>query len=188
MIETATDFAEKSVMTSADKYAKRNQSNIDRIKAQIKEGKIGEMISYQHLSQFLPEISKPDLSIFDKSKKNWDPDLKDPSGLRIAVKSQDIVSAINYGESWVFQFGNNGNYDCDVGVFKENDDNHYVTFNSLNVPKRIGTVKALVKIKWLHEKKLFKEMKVHQLRGNKVAVYFDDLQNYENELFQLNAL
>lgn len=185
MIDVANEFAEKSAITSLDKYHKRNQNSLLKIKSQIKDGKIGEMIAYQHLCKIFPEISKPDLSIFDNFQKSWDPDLYDPSGIRIAVKSQDIVSAINYGESWVFQYRPNKNYDCDFGVFKENNDNHYVAFNALNVPKRFGSIRAIVKIKWLHEKKLFKEMKVHQLRGNKLAVYYDDLLEFENELFQL---
>lgn len=111
--------------------------------------------------------------------------MKDETGISLAVKSQDIDSAINYGESWVFQFGSGGKYDCDTAVFKEKNDNHYVAFNALNVPKRNGTIRAIVKINWLHEKQLFKEMKLFKFRGNKLAVYYEDLIKYENELFQL---
>lgn len=179
-------FAQDSVLTSADKYARRNQSNIEKIKKDIRNGKIGEYGTHSVLLEKLPDLSEPDISIFDKSQKSWDPDLKSPSGIIVAVKSQDIESAINYGDSWVFQYNNGANYDCDTGVFKEVDENHYVAFNSLNVPKRFGTIRAVVKIKWLHKNNLFKPMKVHQLRGNKVAVYLEDLEKFQEELFQLN--
>jgi len=60
-----------------------------------------------------------------------------------------------------------------------------VAFVALNVPKRFGIIKALVKVQWLHDKKLFKEMKKQSLRGNKVAVYYEDLEKYSEELWQL---
>lgn len=185
MFTKCEKFAQDSVLTSADKYARRNQSNVEKIKKDIRNGKIGEYGTHSVLLEKLPDLSEPDISIYDKSQKSWDPDLKSSSGIRVAVKSQDIESAINYGDSWVFQYRPNQNYDCDVGIFKENDDNHYVAFNALNVPKRIGIIKAIVKVSWLHEKKLFKEMKIPQLRGNKVAVYFSDLEPYKSELWQL---
>lgn len=179
-------FAKSSVDTSLDKYARRNQFDGEKIIKDIRNGKVGEEMVYQKISSLYPELSKPDYQIYNKKDKSWDPDLKDiQSNLRLAVKSQDIESAINFGESWVFQFGNGGKYDCDTGVFKTTDTNHYVAFVSLNVPKRQGIIKALVKVQWLHDKKLFKEMKKQSLRGNKVAVYYEDLEKYQEELFQL---
>lgn len=185
ILNKCKDFAKNSVNTSADKYAKRNQYDIEKIEKDIRNGKVGEEAVYGQLVSSYPELSLPDHNIYEKKDKSWDPDLKDSkSEIRIAVKSQDIDSAINFGESWVFQFGN-GKYDCDAGVFKETDPNHYVAFVSLNVPKRIGTIKAIVKIQWLHDNKLFKEMQKESLRGNKVAVYYDDLEKYPNDLWQL---
>ncbi len=185
MYQKCDKFAKDSVLTSADKYARRNQFDIEKIKKDIRNGKLGEQGVCNLLREKFPQLSDPDYEIYSKKDKSWAPDLNDPSGIRIAVKSQDIDSSINYGESWVFQYGGGGKYDCDTGVFKEVDENHYVAFNALNSPKRFGIIRAIVKIKWLHEKKLFKEMKVHQLRGNKLAVYYEDLIKYESELFQL---
>lgn len=181
-----TSFAKASVSTSADKYARRNQFDIEKIAKDIRNGKLGEEGVYAKVISVLPKLSLPDHNIYDKKNKNWAPDLKDAdSEIRIAVKSQDIDSSLSFGESWVFQFGNGGKYDCDTGVFKETDPNHYVAFVALNSPKRFGTIRALVKIQWLHDKKLFKEMKKQSLRGNKVAVYYDDLEKYKDELWQL---
>lgn len=178
-------FARASVSSSSDKYARRQQFDVEKIVKDIRNGKLGEEGVYEKISVQYPALSKPDHQIYDKKDKSWDPDLKDEaSSLRLAVKSQDIESSLSFGESWVFQFGD-GKYDCDAGVFKETDPNHYVAFVSLNVPKRFGVIKAIVKIAWLHDKKLFKEMQKQSLRGNKVAVYYEDLEKYPDELWQL---
>lgn len=178
-------FAKASVNSSADKYARRQQYDVEKIVKDIRNGKLGEEGVHQLFSSQFPKLSQPDHNIYDKKDKSWAPDLKDPSGIRIAVKSQDIESALSFGESWVFQFNEGKSYDCDTGIFKEKDDNHYVAFVALNVPKRFGVIKAVVKVQWLHDKKLFKEMKKASLRGNKVAVYYEDLEKYPEELFQL---
>lgn len=184
--EKCSKFAKDSVNTSADKYARRNQFDVEKICKDIRNGKIGEEGVWENISKLYPALTQPDHAIYSKKNKSWDPDLKDlESGVRIGVKSQDYDSALNFGESWVFQFGNGGKYDCDSGVFKESDPNYYIAFVALNVPKRRGEIRALVKIQWLHSKKLFKEMQKQSLRGNKLAVYYDDLEKHKEELFQL---
>jgi hypothetical protein len=186
ILNKCTVFAKNSVNTSIDKYARRNQFDIETIMRQIQIGKIGEEGVYEKTSVLYPALSKPDHQIYDKKDKSWSSDLIDsPSGIHIAVKTQDIGSAISFGESWVFQYGNGGKYDCDTGVFKTVDPKHYVAFVGVNVPKRVGTLRAIVKIQWLHDKKLFKEMKKKDLRGNKVAVYYEDLEKFKDELWQL---
>lgn len=186
--DKCSKFSKDSVNTSADKYARRNQLDVDKIAKDIRNGKIGEEGVWECVSKQYPALIAPDHTIYSKKDKSWDPDLKDTeSGLRLAVKSQDYDSALNFGESWVFQFGNGGKYDCDSGVFKESDPNHYVAFVALNVPKRKGEIRAIVKIQWLHDKKLFREMQKQSLRGNKVAVYYEDLEKYPDELFQLGV-
>jgi hypothetical protein len=186
IFEKCSNFAKASVDSSSDKYARRNQFNVEKIIQDIRNGKIGEEGVHSLLLEKLPNLNSPDHNIYDKFNKSWDPDLKDEkSNISIAVKSQNISSAIEFGESWVFQFNEGKNYDCDNGIFKEIDDKHYVAFVALNVPKRKGEIKAIVKVQWLHDKKLFKAMQKQNLRGNKVAVYFDDLELFKDELFQL---
>lgn len=185
MLEKCSKFATNSVSTSSDKYAHRNQFDVEKIMKDIRNGKIGEEGTYSKLVSIYPKLSAPDHQIYSKKDKSWDPDLKDiDSKVRVAVKSQDIESAIAFGESWVFQFGD-GKKDNDKGIFGEKDENHYVAFNALNVPKRFGIIRALVKVQWLHDKKLFKEMQKESLRGNKLAVYYDDLEKFKDELWQL---
>jgi len=186
MLQKCTKFAQDSVGSSADKYARRNQMNVAKIMDDIRNGKLAEEAVYQKLAEAYPKISAPDYNIYDKKNKNWDPDLKETEvPLRVAVKSQEIKSEIAFGRSWVFQFGNGGKFDCDTGIFGKGDDSHYVCFVSLNVPRRCGELRALVKVQWLHDKKLFKAMKKQILQGNKVAVYYEDLEKLPEELWQI---
>lgn len=184
--QRCSDFAKASVGTSSDKYARREQFDIDKIAKDIRNGKIGEEGVYNNLLASYPQLTPPDHNIYDKNNKSWDPDLKDlASNTRIGVKSQDVESAIHFGESWVFQFRAGQKYDVDKGIFGEDDEQHYVAFVALNVPKRIGEIKALVKVSWLHKNSLFKEMQKQNLRSNKVAVYYEDLAKYPDHLYQI---
>lgn len=186
ILSKCLSFAKSSVGTSSDKYARRNQFDLEKIIKDIRNGKVGEEMVYAKVSTIYPELSKPDHNIYDKKDKSWAPDLHDDaSNLRLAVKSQDIESALAFGESWVFQFNDGKKYDCDTGIFKDSDPNHYVAFVALNIPKRNGIIKGIVKVQWLHERKLFKEMRKQNLRGNKVAVYYEDLERFKDELWQL---
>lgn len=185
--DKCSQFAKESVSTSSDKYARRNQFDVEKIARDIRNGKIGEEIVYQQVSSVISGLTPPDYNIYDKKNKSWDPDLKDQnSNLRLGVKSQDLESEQSFSRSWAFQFGNGGKYDCDTGIFGKNlEDSHYISFVSLNVPKKTGVIRAIVKVKWLHDKKLFKEMQKQSLRGNKVAVYYEDLEQYIDQLWQL---
>ena len=183
IFDKAKAFADASVDSSADKYARRNQNDLEKIKQDIKTGRIGEEIVYQELKKHYPDLTAPDYNIYDASSKSWDTDLKDSaSGIKIAVKTQDYRSDLEFGTSWVFQFNNNKNFDCDTEIFKDKDDNHYVALVSLNIPKRTARIRAIVKTSWLHENKMFKDMKQEYLKNNKLAVYYDDLEKFEDKL------
>jgi hypothetical protein len=175
-------FAEDSVNSSADHYAKRNQNNIEKIKKDIRVGKIAEQIVYEHFVKEYKTLSAPDYNIYNKGQKSWETDLKDSNNLKIAVKGQDIMSNIHFGESWIFQKGD-GIKDCDKEIFKEKN-NNYVAFVSLNIPKRIAEIRAVVKVSWLHDNDLFKETQQEYLKSNKVAVYYSDLEKFK-EIYQL---
>ena len=188
MLNKCKQFAKDSVGTSTDKYANRNQFNIYKIIDDITNGKLAEEAVWQKVSQIYPNLSKPDYNIYDKKQKSWDPDLKDPSILlSVAVKSQEIKSEIAYGRSWVFQYREGSRYDCDKGIFGQidNNENRYVSFVTLNIPRRCGEIHAIVKVQWLHDNKLFKPMKKQSLQNNKIAVYFDDLEKTQDNLWQI---
>ncbi len=186
IFDNCTKFAKASVDTNLSKYRKRNQFNVAKITNDIRNGKIGEEIVYKHLSLKFPYLNPPDHKIYPKSGKSWEADLIDPiNHLEIAVKAQDLASAQEYGESWVFQNKVGSKYDVDKAIFNEKNENHYVAFVSLNIKEKTAQIKAIIKVQWLHDKNLFKEMKKEKLKNNKVAIYFDDLKSFENELYQL---
>jgi hypothetical protein len=179
-------FAADCVSTNIDKYAQRNQFDVDKIEKDIRAGKVGEELVYNYLITLYPNISKPDHNIYQKNNKSWDSDLRGPNGLKIAVKSQDIYSAIHFGESWVFQKGNYER-DVDTEIFGSNLEKKFVAFVALNIPKRTGEIRAIVSVKTLHDENLFKPMQKESLQGNKVAIYYSDLELL-TEKYQLGAL
>ena len=185
LLDKCTQFARSSISSNLDSYARRNQSNPAKIEKDIRNGKIGEEIAYQHLSSKLPHLTQPDYSIYDKNKKSWDADLK--SGyIKIAVKSQNIDASSIYGKSWIFQNRIGSSYDVDQAIFQLQDENYYVAFVSLNTnkSKQNGMIEAIVRVKWLMDNNLFKEPVETHLKSNKRAVYLEDLEKAGN-LWQL---
>jgi hypothetical protein len=182
LFEKCTTFGLQSGSTSADAYAKRNQKDLSKIEKDIRNGKIAEQAVHDKLVSLYPNLSLPDFNIYSKKDKSWDPDLKDSSGLRVAVKSQEAASALAYGESWVFEYGTS-NSKGDVGIFGKDIAKHYVCFVNLNITKLIGSIRAIVSVEWLRNNDLFKPMKLSYLTSKR-AVYYSDLEKFEN-LWQL---
>lgn len=187
-------FAVASAPTNMSALSRRGQTNPEAIKRQIRTGKIAEVLVHQEASKTFAKLSEPDFNIYTKKEKSWDPDLRDLDGfVRLAVKSQEVDQANQYHESWVFQFNDGKKYDCDTEIFgKTIDPNQYVAFVLLNTPKRTGQIRAIVKVQWLHDKKLFQPMALAKFSetNNKLAVYYDhpthpSLIKYSNELWQL---
>jgi hypothetical protein len=194
ILDKCEKFATASAPTNMSALSRRGQSNPEAIKRQIKSGKIAEVLVHQEASKNFPKLSEPDFNIYSKKEKSWDPDLRDlDSEIRIAVKSQEREQADYYHESWVFQFNDGKNYDCDTEIFGKNiNPNQYVAFILLNTPKKTGEIRAIVKVQWLHDKKLFQPMALAKFNqtNNKLAVYYDhpeynSLIKYQNELWQL---
>jgi hypothetical protein len=192
--EKCEKFAIASAPTNMSALSRRGQTNPEAIKRQIKTGKIAEVLVHLEVSKNFPKMSEPDFGVYTKKEKSWDPDLKDTeSGIRLAVKSQEVEQALQYYESWVFQFNAGKNYDCDKEIFgKDIDPNQYVSFVLLNAPKKTGQIRAIVKVQWLHDKKLFQPMALKKFSetNNKLAVYYDhpefkSLSQFKDELWQL---
>lgn len=177
LIDKSRQFAKDSVSTNLSAYARRGQSNVQAIERQIMEGKVGEEMSRSQLISVLPKLSLVDFNIYEKKDKSWDPDLKDElSKTRIAVKSQNYESAQYYHESWVFQFNDGRQFDCDTGIFgKDIDPNHYVCMVLLNMPKKVAQIRACVKVQWLRDNNMFQPMALSKFSStnNKLAVYYD---------------
>lgn len=164
IVKLCENFSELSVGTNADEYAKRNQVNIDKIKYDILLGKLAEWgVYFIYLERNRKNISPPDMNIYSKYKKSFDPDLQ--WGLyKLHIKSQDEVSASRYGDSWLFQtkdplFEFSNEYDIVIGC-------------------RVSLYNAGADVTIILERQFkilqFSEPKLKKLVNNKKALYLKD--------------
>ena len=108
-LEKAKNFAEARLEKSIDQYSRRGQTNIDKIKYDITIGALGEIGIYRMLKRLGIKVSPPDFNIYEAKNKSYDADLHDKDGYRFHCKSQSRDSADTYGNSYILQYGGNGN-------------------------------------------------------------------------------
>jgi hypothetical protein len=148
-------------------YATRNQFNKEkRVLDQI-VGKVGELAAFSYFKEKGINTTEPDFAIYGKSKKSWDFDLKGKD-INLHVKTQAKSQGERYGVSWVFE-------KTDRHVFRDVSDNDYVCFVSVDLDNKCAEIKSVVALKELHQRELFKPMKLAYLTS-KSAIYFDDLK------------
>ena len=155
-------------------YAKRNQWDANKRKADSLVGKIGELAVYYSLVEKYPDISYPDFKIYKAREKSWDYDMKDTAH-NFHVKSQENLQSIKFSESWIFQ-------NQDKHIFLNHLPQDYVAFVKVNLQTKSAEVRAILPVSLLHKEQLFKAPILSKLFDKK-AVYFEDLVKYE--LFQL---
>jgi hypothetical protein len=103
IIQICEEFAENCFPTNRIQYTKRNQTNPEKIKKDIRIGKMGEFAVYNlMLEKKVKNITKPDLKIYYEHNKSFDSDLK-CDNYNLHVKSQCLESASRFGISWTFQ-------------------------------------------------------------------------------------
>jgi len=173
----------ESVNTSY--YSKRGQNNDQKRQKDALVGKLGEIAVYQTLKGKIPSIGYPDLRIYSAKEKSWDFDIKGDN-VNLHVKTQDIEQGEKYGTSWIFQYGNGKNQHYDKEIFDNLTPNQYIAFVSLSLKENFAIVRAILKLEFLHERKLFGLPKLEHLqKANKKAVYLKDIERYLTELNQL---
>ncbi len=158
-------------------YASRGQFNAEKRKLDSQIGKMGELAVYYYFTDKEIEVSKPDTKIYKKAEKSWDHDIigKD---FNLHCKSQNISQGLRYGTSWIFE-------NTDKAIFKNIQDNDYVSFISVDLENKTADIKAIIKLTDLHKFSCFKKPKLDYLI-TKSAVYFDDLKTLPKEvLWQL---
>lgn len=160
------NFADRVVYTNKDEYAKRKQSNLQKIKQDIFVGKLAEWgIYFIYLQRGRKNVSVPDMNIYSKENKSFDPDLR--WGLfNLHIKSQNFESADRYGDSWIFQakdplFDFSNEYDIVVGCRVGIDDFELGAFVEILLEKPFRSL-------------TFGETKLAKFGGNKKAVYLKD--------------
>lgn len=158
----ALTFAKECVGTNVDEYAKRGQSNRDKIINDIYIGKLGEAAMAKYLKSH-GTVLGPDYTIYGKRKKSFDADLH-YNEQKLHIKTQSLFSAEKYGISWILEkrdpLLNGKNQEDLIALCVEN--RHGIEFKGMFVLSDIRESFALPKLKWFQE--------------NKIALYWDDLK------------
>jgi hypothetical protein len=106
--------------TNADEYARRGQTDIEKIKDDIVIGKLAEWgVYFFYLSLGRSNISSPDMRIYGSKDKSFDPDLR-WGNFNLHIKAQNEDSSRKFGDSWIMQskdplFGFHSEYDILIG-------------------------------------------------------------------------
>ena len=103
IVKLCDHFSDRVISSNLDCYAKRKQFNYEKIKQDIFIGKLAEWgVFFIYLKRGRVNIAPPDMNIYSKNKKSFDPDMK--WGLfNLHIKAQTGESANRYGDSWIFQ-------------------------------------------------------------------------------------
>lgn len=163
-------FAENSYASSGAHYAKRNQSNPDKVKLDIKIGKMAEFAAWSYLFKSGVISSRPDLKIYEQKNKTLSPDLKS-GNLNFHIKACSKNSG--FPLSWAFQYGNKekGHFDPVLQSSSELDIAIFCVVDGTRV-----TVMSAFQVKNIFHYKLLKDPKLDRLKNQKLFVYWDDIK------------
>lgn len=189
MIEKCREFAKNSLPTSIDEYSRRGQdpAKIYRQIIQLTNGKLGEELAYACYSKYYPDLTRPDLNVYSKEAKSWEPDLTSvSSGVRLAVKTKDAIDAHQWGMSIIVEKTDRKLMGPNLDG-KNLDPNQFVLMTIIDAPHKKGEVVACVKLQWLHDNNLFSKPDRDYL-ATKLTVRLENMQKVisdPNELWQL---
>lgn len=94
-------FSDEVYRSNKDMYARRNQDNESKVKADIYLGKLAEFAVFNYLWTAGKEVSAPDIMVYEVKDKSYDADLYINDTSPLHVKS--CMETGGYGNSWVFQ-------------------------------------------------------------------------------------
>lgn len=164
-------YAEREFSSTRSMRARRGQRNPERIKHQTAVGKMGEFVSQAFLCGLGYDCTSPDCEVYDGKGKSWASDLF-IGDHKVAVKTQDAVSASKFGQSWIFQKGGEGYGHTDPVIYKGKS---FAVFVTLDLEKKCGTVNGPYFMSDLRPH--FREPKLRSLRFSKTALYWDDIRD-----------
>jgi hypothetical protein len=166
ILQACLHFADRVVPTNEDEYSKRKQSNLKKIRQDVFIGQLAVWgVYFIYLQRGHKNIEPPDMRVYEKNKKSFDPDLR--YGLyNLHIKAQSYESSVRYGDSWVFQtkdplFAFNSEYDIMVGCKVCLDMTHQGALVQILLEKPFGSI-------------VFGETKMSKFADNKKAVYLKD--------------
>ena len=175
LFEDIVDFA--SEMDYSHYASNRRQENIRKLVEDNIMAKAAEWIVHDRFSGYIPDLSKPDMRIYEAHEKSWDPDLfSEQEDLTFLIKSCQNRG----GLSWIIQRQNeSGKGGKDREFYEDPRDNKIAVFVSMDVSEESikGRIKTTVPTTFLDERRedLFAEPRIERLIGIKHAIYYADL-------------
>jgi len=167
--EKCLQFSNKVVKTNSDCYARRNQTDLEKIVDDILVGKLAEVASEKILSARGIEHSETDLNIYSVGGKSFDADLygwTERKSWKFHVKCMKRENAERWGLSWTFQ--------CADPIVSDPNDDEYIILCEM-VDYRTINIKTVVRANTLYN--CWSEPKLNKLRGIKKVLYWETLEN-----------
>lgn len=167
--ELAKKYAD-DVISTID-YSDSNQTNLEKIKSDHYNGKVGEFAVYNFLERNKIESTYPDCEIYEAHNKSWVSDLYvtiEGCKYPLAVKTMHENAADKFGWSWIFQYSRTGRKDK---VF-ENRDSSFVSFVKIfrhEIQDGILISRPLILSNFR-----FSDPIAQRLKGHKLVVYEKD--------------
>jgi len=96
------EFCRKRMTDSMHVYMHRGEQKVRKIYEDILTGVLAEWAVYLLLKDRIEGLSEPDMTIHEKQKKSYAPDLISPL-YNFHIKGQSFLSAAKYGMSSLFQ-------------------------------------------------------------------------------------
>jgi hypothetical protein len=162
--DKCVQFAHDRIDGSASLYKYRGESNKNKQIEDIVIGTCGEWGAYRFLKEHGYEVAKPDMKIYENSRKSFSADLTDGDAL-FHVKSQSVISRERYGSSWLFQRSD--------ALVRAPEPEEYLVLTS--VDGREVEILAVIDANLICKHDLWGECKVPRYRHSKVALYLDQI-------------
>ena len=173
-LEKAESFADERVLLSSDHYARRGQTNLEKITYDITIGALGEIAIHRMLKRLGIKTAPPDFNVYATDKKSYDADFTDNLGNKYHCKAQSKESADQYGQSYILQYGGNGHGHVDK-LFKNRSSRDYLIPCIVDLDNKEVVIYGAIKVEKLFKNDFVKPPKVKWLEDSKRAVYLDDL-------------
>jgi len=165
--EKCLQFSNKVVKTNSDCYARRNQTDLEKIVDDILVGKLAEVASEKILSARGIEHSETDLNIYSVGGKSFDADLygwTERKSWKFHVKCMKRENAERWGLSWTFQ--------CADPIVSDPNDDEYIILCEM-VDYRTINIKTVVRANTLFN--CWSDPKLNKLKGIKKVLYWETI-------------
>lgn len=175
-------FSNDVIESNYDCYKNRGQDKLDQILYNLSNGKICQFAAWRWIKYNGFDIEQPDLTIYGKSKKSFDADLK-LQNLNIHVKSCSDYIESRYGLSWSFQ-----KQDSLINDTKNNDAILLTKLITNNKRMQDVVIQEVEICNFLYFSKIKKYLKSpikQNFIGNKVVLYSKDIENIEEDLIKI---